>query len=79
MYKYEEQLPKLLTEEGVLKIIEMRDRINRLMEKSGAVKVDKVLAGDAWESLACIDWLIKYGGSRRIGALAEKQEDISVR
>ena len=57
-YKYEDQLPNLLTPQGIMKILDTLLLARKLAKKSGAVTAGSILGvGDSWQSLAAIEFL----------------------
>jgi hypothetical protein len=59
-YVYQEQRPYVFTEEGQEKLFATMRRARFCLEKSGAVRADRILSdGDSWEALACIDRLVE--------------------
>jgi len=61
MYDYQTQRPFIFTEKGLKRLLQIRDHAFYLAEKAGAVRADKVMTGDAWETLACLDFLVEQG------------------
>lgn len=67
MYEYEKEKPRLFTDEGQRALLQIRDKAFELTAKAGAVRSDNLLlAGDTWQSLACIDRLVELGDLREI-------------
>ena len=69
MYKYEEIRPKLFTDEGQRKFLKVRDRVFRILEASGAIRMQEAISGtggDSWELVACIDRLVELQELREI-------------
>jgi hypothetical protein len=72
-YSYQEEKPKLLTDEGQRLFLRFRDRAHVLLKTSGGTRAHELMAsfsGDSWVLLACIDRLVELGELRRI-----EQED----
>lgn len=65
-YKYEEVKPQLFTEEGQSSFLKIRDRANELLDISGSFIAGKVLIGDSWFALACLDRMIELGEIREV-------------
>jgi len=68
-YNYVTQKPRLLTPEGQKMLFEIRERAASLIEKSGAVMLDKAVSGlgvDSWDQLACMDYLVELGELKEI-------------
>ena len=64
MYDFAEQRPKLFTEDGVAKVIAIRDCVQRKIASAGAVKQSHAtdgVSGDGWLLLACLDYLVERG------------------
>lgn len=62
MYVYEKEREKLFTDEGQRMFLKVRDHVKALLEKSGAVRMDKattVGGGDNYELLACVERLVE--------------------
>jgi hypothetical protein len=69
MYTYLEQKPFVFTEEGQRTFLKIRDNVNNLCELSGAVSMEKAIAGtsgNSWELLACVDRLVELGELREV-------------
>lgn len=69
MYKYEELKKELFTEEGQVKFLEIRDKVQQLLKQSGAVMMQNAICGvtgDTWLTLACIDRLVEIGEIKEI-------------
>jgi len=70
MYKYEEIKKEIFTEEGQEMFLKIRDNVNDLLNKSGAVMMSHAIspaAGDSWKMLACVDRLVELGEIAEIG------------
>lgn len=62
MYDYQRERPYVFTERGQVQFLSIRDRVNRLLEEAGAVRLSEVIrheTGDSWEMLACVDRLVE--------------------
>lgn len=60
MYDYQTELPRIFTEDGVKKLIEIRDAVNKLLKLTGAFRYDYLhISGDSWFTLACVDYLVE--------------------
>lgn len=62
MYNYQNEKPKIFTENGQETFLKIRDNVNRLLNMSGAVMMEnaiKVETGDVWVLLACVDRLVE--------------------
>lgn len=69
MYVYETEKPKILTDQGQRNFLKVRDAVMKMLEHSGAVRMDKamsVLSGDSWELMAYVDRLVELGDIREI-------------
>ena len=60
-YQYEVKKQKLFTDEGQRHFLKVRDNVKELLATAGAFRVDKVLSGDSWFCLACVDRLVELG------------------
>jgi hypothetical protein len=64
MYNYQEQRENIFTEDGQKMFLKIRDNTFRLLEISGAVRLDKMIqgnTGDSWDMLACVDRMVELG------------------
>lgn len=62
MYNYTEEKPKLFTDEGQRKFLEVRDKAKELLKLAGAFRMQEVMGtGDSLVSLACVDRLVELG------------------
>lgn len=70
MYRYEQEKPKLFTDEGQRVFLRCRDRVQSLLRQAGAVRqleVDRNLGGwDSWAGLTCLDRMVELGELREI-------------
>ena len=63
-YKYEEQKPWIFTEEGQVQFLNIRDNVQQLLKKAGAVSMSCAMSGttgDSWRQMACVDRLVELG------------------
>lgn len=63
-YDYQSERKNVFTEQGVKKLLLLRDNAKRLLSESGAATAEKIMAGalgDSWETLACLDYLVELG------------------
>jgi len=70
MYNYKTQRANIFTDEGQRMFLRVRDQINQLLTKSGAVRMQEAIAnisGDSWDMIACVDRLIELDELREIG------------
>jgi hypothetical protein len=61
-YDYQTERPKLFTEEGQIMFLKVRDNAKRLLLEAGAfrsMEVLRVVTGDSWTQMACIDRLVE--------------------
>lgn len=68
-YRYEDEKPKIWTEEGVDTFIAARTRCSNLLHEAGAFKMGavlKVITGDTWFAMACVDRLVEQGLIREL-------------
>lgn len=62
MYDYQIEKSKLFTDEGFKQITEAKDTASKLIEKAGAVRMDKIMStGDTWRSMAVVEYLVECG------------------
>ncbi len=64
-YNYEEERPKLFTEEMQAPMMHLRDHAFRLLKEAGAVSMGRLLdhagTGDSWTQMAMVDRLVEMG------------------
>lgn len=59
-YEYQQERPRLFSEEGQVAFLKIRDQVQRRLKESGAFRVDKLeMLGDSWLNLACLDRLVE--------------------
>lgn len=59
-YSYQTERPNIFTESGQVHFIEVRDKINKLLDTAGAFRMDKLsVSGDSWLTLACVDRMVE--------------------
>ena len=64
MYEYAKERETIFTEQGHRLFLEIRDKIQDLLAKSGSVKMGNAIAGctgDSWQMMACVDRLVELG------------------
>ena len=69
MYNYETERHEVFTENGQVMFLKLRDRIDALLAKAGAVRLQEAMAeitGPGWTILACVDRMIELGEIREI-------------
>lgn len=71
MYKYEEIKRAIFTEEGVAQLLEMRDHVEAMLDKSGAFTMGRAIdgmrtCGDTWVRMALVDHLVALGELKEI-------------
>ena len=72
-YNYKTQRSNLFTEKGQLLFLAIRDNVNQLLEKAGAVREQEGsmhgksgVSGESWDELACFDRMVELGELREI-------------
>lgn len=68
-YDYEDMKTALFTDEGQRIFLQIRDRTNRLLAETGAVRCQEAISkasGDSWLMLACIDRMVELGEIREV-------------
>jgi hypothetical protein len=67
-YNYQVQRPSLFTDDGQRRLFEVRDRAEKCIKFSGAVRSNELLigTGDTWDMLARIDRLVELKYLREI-------------
>jgi hypothetical protein len=76
MYNYQTEKPKIFTEDGQEQFLKIRDKVQQLLNQSGAVMLQNAISGvcgDSWLHLACVDRLVELGEIREI----TKQGDVA--
>ena len=61
-YDYETEKAGLFTDDGQRMFLSVRDRTQKLLDASGAVTAEKMIAeelGGSWEMMACVDRLVE--------------------
>lgn len=69
MYDYKEIKPNIFTEEGQVMFLTIRDNVNKLLEKAGAVSMFSAFSectGDSWQMMACVDRLVELGEIKEV-------------
>lgn len=64
MYNYTQEKPKLFTEDGQVMFLKIRDNVNSIIEKSGAIMMENAMrgaSGSSWTQLACVDRMVELG------------------
>lgn len=73
-YNYQEQRPRIFTEDGFTRLTRIREYVLSRIKFSGAVMMNNVLMevsssgrdGSDWDKLACVDYLVERGEIREI-------------
>ena len=68
-YDYQKERPGLFTDEGQRMLLRVRDRAQRLLRESGAVRLQEMIKGEtgsSWQMMACADRLVELGELREI-------------
>lgn len=66
-YLYENEKPKLFTEQGQVGFIKTRDKVKELLSLAGAFRLQEaMMSGDSWEQLARFDRLVELGEIREV-------------
>lgn len=68
-YDYQAERVAIFTEDGQRMFLSIRDRVKRLLDASGAVRMQEAISGEtgsSWEMLACVDRLVELGELREI-------------
>ena len=64
-YRYEDEKPALLTDDGQRLLLRVRDRAKKLLEIAGAVRQSELLRAsrgtDTWQDIAIVDRLVELG------------------
>lgn len=70
-YDYQTQRAEVFTERGQIMFLKIRDHTRRLLDISGAARLQEMIAttsGDSWTMLACVDRLVELGELKEITA-----------
>ena len=68
-YDYQKERPGLFTDEGQRMLLSVRDRTQRMLAASGAVRLQEMIkgeTGDSWRMMACADRLVELGELREV-------------
>jgi len=82
LYEYQEQKPKILTDNGQKEFLRVRERANRLLDDAGAFMMFSALkdiAGDSWLMMAYVDRMVELGEIREITSGVAGQDRVFVR
>ena len=74
MYKYEAVRESIFTESGQRMFLSIRDNVNDILAKAGAVRMREAISGqsgDSWLMLACVDWMVELGELKEITPAGE--------
>jgi len=64
MYNYYQLKQDIFTEKGQARFLIIRDNVNSLLAKSGAVMMENAiseLSGDSWERMSYVDRMVELG------------------
>jgi len=59
-YDYKLERPKLFTEDGVKRLMKVRDKVKSLLKTAGAFRLAEAGIFE-WEDMACIEYLVELG------------------
>jgi len=68
-YCYKTERPWIFSEDGSRQFLRIRDRVNRLLDTAGAVRMQEAIndeCGSSWEMLACVDRMVELGEIREL-------------
>ena len=63
-YSYEKERSNLFTDEGVRMLLQIREKVQRLLTVAGCFRVGNAISGvtgDTWLMLACLDYIAELG------------------
>ena len=63
-YSYKDKRNFVFTEEGQVRLLRVRDRVVRILKKSGAMTMCgaiRRIGGGSFENFACVDRLVELG------------------
>lgn len=72
MYQYKEQRAYIFTEKGQIEFLRIRDHVQDLLTRAGAVRMDCAThppgrgSSDSWDAIACVDRLVELKELREI-------------
>ncbi len=69
MYRYEDVKPRVFLEENQKQFLEFRDKVNNVLEISGAFTQEAItrgMSGDSWLHLAYIDRLVELKRIKKV-------------
>ncbi len=69
-YDYATQKKEVLTDAGQKLFLQIRDRVQDLLEEGGAFRLHEATrecTGNSWDMLACIDRLVELGEIEEVG------------
>jgi len=69
MYKYEDLKPRVFLEENQKQFLDFRDKVNDVLEISGAFTQEAItrgMSGDSWLHLAYIDRLVELRKIKKV-------------
>ncbi len=59
-YNYQTERPRIFTEEGQIKFLDVRDKVKEMLKQAGAFRLNELsTSGDSWLTLACVDRLVE--------------------
>lgn len=68
-YNYQTERREIFTEDGQTTFLKIRDNVQSLLKKAGAVRMQEVMScatGSSWTMIACVDRLVELGELREI-------------
>lgn len=68
-YEYQKEREWIFTDDGQRMFLEIRDRVHRLLNSAGAVRMQEATSGtsgDSWRQLACVDRMVELGEIREV-------------
>lgn len=80
-YTYEALKPRIFTENGSVMFTDIRDRVQVVLRKAGAITMGAAIrgaTGDSWLMLACVDRLVELEELREVGQAARGQDRVFV-
>jgi hypothetical protein len=80
-YVYENERPKLFTEEGTRMLVAISIEAARLFKLAGAARfqeMTRTVSGDSWLMLAATDYLVEMGRISRVSSGTAGQHQVFV-
>ena len=79
-YNYEILKNVILTDQGQRRFLRVRDKIEKIMKKTGAFRMGYIVSFDtnSWFSLACVERMVEIGELSEVGHFEFTQHRVFV-